>query len=92
MVVDGFANAFLGDVDFGFFDVFQPGWITFRSILGSFWEAVAPCSHLPGPFCARVTEIDKFCEKVTLNGEPFWVPFGGLGHHWPPWRSPPEQK
>ena len=80
MVVDGFANAFLGDVDFGFLMFFNKA----GSLFGAFWEAVAPCSHLPGPFGARVTEIDKFCEKATSNGEPFWVPFGGLGHHWPP--------
>ena len=67
-----------------FFDVFEAAGVTFWSILGSFWEAVAPCGHLPGPSGARVTEIAKFCEKVTPNWEPFWVPFGCLGHPWPP--------
>jgi len=31
------------------FDVFEAAGVTFWSILASFWEPEAPCSHLPSP-------------------------------------------
>ena len=73
------------------FDVFEAAGVPFWSILGTFWEPVAPCGHLPGPSGARVTEIRKLCENMLQNG-PFLGPFGYLGHPWAPCGSPLTKK
>ena len=49
------------------FDVFEAGGVTFWTILGSFWEAVATCGHLPGPSGAAGTPISIFYEKRLQN-------------------------
>jgi len=56
-------NSFLVVSDLGFFDAFEAAGVTFYSILGSFWGAVAPCGHLSGPLGAGVAEKSKFYEK-----------------------------
>jgi len=56
-------DSFLVVFDLGFFDFFEAAGVTFRSILGSFWEAAAPCGHLSGPLGAGVIENYNFCEK-----------------------------
>ena len=48
-VVDGFLSAFFCGCRPGIVDIFEAAGVTFWSILGSFWQAVAPCGHLPGP-------------------------------------------
>jgi len=62
-VLDAFSNSFWVGFDLGFVDGFEAAGVTFCSILGSIWEAVAPCGHLSGPLGTGVTENSNFCEK-----------------------------
>ena len=63
------------------FDVFEATGVTFYSILGSFWDALAPFGHPSGPLGAGVTENSNFLREMSATWKPFWVPFQC---HWLP--------